>query len=115
MYLQMCGEGQRVKLDPLIEFGKWVNLMENNTDKNIRMVIFNNAKELVAGWMKELCDKHSIWIILPVLYLPSLNSIATNGTWAMSHGSGLPPQFWAEAMGTFVYLQNCTNGDEHSI
>jgi len=111
----MRGEGQRVKSDPLIEFGKWVNLMENGTDKNIRTVIFDNAKELVAGWMKELCDKRGIRIISSVLYSPSPNSVATNGTWAMSHGSGLPPQFWAEAMGTFVYLQNRTNSDKHSI
>jgi len=111
----MRGEGQRVKSDPLIEFGKWVNLMENGTNKNVRTVIFNNAKELVARWMKELCDEHGIQIILSVLYSPSPNSIATNSTWAMSRSSGLPPRFWAEVMGTFVYLQNCTNGDEHSI
>jgi len=85
-------------LDPLIEFGKWVNLMENGTDKNIRTVIFDNVKELVARWMKELCDKHSIQIILLVPYSPSPNSIATNGTWAILHSSGLPSQSWAEAM-----------------
>ena len=59
----MHGEGQRVKSNAPIGFGKWVNLMENRTDKNIRTVIFNNAKELVAGRMKELCNKCSIWII----------------------------------------------------
>jgi len=111
----MHGEGQRVKLNAPIEFGKWVNLMENSTDKNIRTVIFDNVKELVARWMKELCDECGIWIILSVLYSPSLNSITTNGTWVMSCSSGLPPQFWAEVMGTFVYLQNRTNGDKHSI
>jgi len=111
----MRGEGQRVKSDPLIEFGKWVNLMENGTDKNVRTVIFDNAKELVARWMKELCNKCGIWIILLVLYSPSPNSVTTNGTCPMSHGSGLPPRFWAEVMGAFVYLQNCTNGDKHSI
>jgi len=87
----MRGEGQRVKSDPLIKFGKWVNLMENGTDKNVRMVIFNNAKELVARWMKELCNKHGIQIILLVPYSPSPNSVTTNGTWVMSCGSGLPP------------------------
>jgi len=85
----LANEGQRVKLNALIKFGKWVNLMENCTDKNIRMVIFNNAKELVAGRMKELCDKHGIQIISSVLYSPPPNSIATNGTWAISHSSGL--------------------------
>jgi len=102
----MCGEGQRVKSDPLIEFGKWVNLMENGTDKNIRMVIFDNAKELVARWMKELCDECGIQIILLVLYSPSPNSVTTKGTQAISHGSGLPPQSWAEAMEAFVYPLN---------
>jgi len=94
----MHGEGQRVKSNALIEFGKWVNLMENGTDKNVRTVIFDNAKELVAGRMKELCDEHSIRIISSVPYSPSPNSVATNGTWAISHGSGLPSQSWAEAM-----------------
>ena len=83
--------------------------------EKVRTVMFDNVKELVAGQMKELCDKRGIQIISLVLYSPSPNSIATNGTWAMSRGSGLPPQFWAEAMGTFMYLQNCTNSDKHSI
>jgi len=30
----------------------------------------------------------------------------TNSTWAMSRGSGLSLRFWAEVMGTFVYLPN---------
>jgi len=94
----MHGEGQRVKSNAPIEFGKWVNLMENSTDKNVRTVIFDNAKELVAGQMKELCNECGIRIILSVLYSPSLNSVATNGTWAISHGSGLPSRSWAEAM-----------------
>jgi len=106
----MCGEGQRVKSDPLIEFRKWVNLMENGTDKNVRMVIFNNAKELVAGQMKELCNKRGIWIISLVLYSPSPNSITTKGTQAILHGSGLPLQSWAEAMETLCIHR--INGDK---
>jgi len=94
----MHGEGQRVKSNASIKFGKWVNLMENGTDKNVRMVIFNNAKELVAGQMKELCDERGIRIISSVPYSPSPNSVATNSTWAISHGSGLPSRSWAEAM-----------------
>ena len=35
----------RVKLNTLIEFRKWVNLMENEM---VRTVMFNHAKELVA-------------------------------------------------------------------
>jgi len=65
--------------------------------------------------MKGLCNKRDIRIILSVPYSPSPNSVTTNGTWAMSCGLGLPPRSWAEVMGTFMYLQNRTNGDEHSI
>jgi len=93
-------------LNAPIEFGKWVNLMENSTNKNVRTVIFDNAKELVAGWMKELCNECGIQIILSVLYSPSPNSITTKGTQAILHSSGLPLQSWAEAMETFVYLPN---------
>ena len=48
MYLRMRGEGQRVKSNAPIEFGKWVNLMENSTDEKVRTVMFDNAKELVV-------------------------------------------------------------------
>jgi len=44
----MCGEGQRVKSNALIKFRKWVNLMENGADEKVRMVMFDNAKELVV-------------------------------------------------------------------
>ena len=67
MYLRMHGEGQSVKSDPLIKFGKWVNLMENGTNKNVRMVIFDNAKELVARRMKELCDERVDHLVGTVL------------------------------------------------
>jgi len=110
-----CRHRLRKTKEQQIEFEKWANLMENGTDKNVRTVIFDNAKELVAGRMKELCDERGIWIISSVPYSPSSNSVTTNSTWAMSHGSRLPPQFWAEAMGTFMYLQNRTNSDECSI
>jgi len=48
MYLQMHGEGQRVKSNAPIESRNWVNLMENDADKKVRIVMFNNAKLLVA-------------------------------------------------------------------
>jgi len=35
----------RVKSNTPVEFGKWVNLMENEM---VRTVMFNHAKELVA-------------------------------------------------------------------
>jgi len=58
--------------------------------------------------MKELCDECGIWIISSVPYSPSLNGVATKDTWAMLCSSGLPPRFWAEVMGAFMYLWNHT-------
>jgi len=86
-----CRHRLRKTKEQQIKFEKWANLMENSTNKNVRMVIFDNVKELVARQMKELCDKRGIQIISSVPYSPSSNSITTNGTWVMSHSSRLPP------------------------
>lgn len=47
----------RAKSNTPIEFEKWVNLMEKGMGWNVRTVMFNNAGELAAGRMRELCDK----------------------------------------------------------
>ena len=88
---------------------------QSNGERNGQNGDVQPCKGTGSGRMKGLCDERDIRIILSVLYSPSSNSITTNGTWAMSRSSGLPPRSWAEAMGTFMYLQNRTNGDEHSI
>jgi len=56
--------------------------------------------------MKEPCDERASGSSCQ--YRTHLHRMAslTNSTWVMSHGSGLSPRFWAEAMGTFVYLPN---------
>ena len=105
----------RAKSDAPTEFETWVNLVENASQKKIRTVMFDNAKELVAGKMREFCNGHGIRIISSVPYSPSSNGIAerlvgvaTDGTRTMLRDSGLPPRFWAEAMNTFMYLRNRT-------
>ena len=79
------------------------------TRRNIRMVMFDNARELVA---ERMCDKRGIRIISMVLCSPSPNGIAerlvgitTSGARAMLRYYGRPPRFWAEAMSTL-----CTHG-----
>ena len=66
----------RAKSDAPVKFEKWVKMMENGTDKSVRTVMFDNAKELTAGRMREFCDKHSIRIITSVPYSPSSNGVA---------------------------------------
>ena len=105
----------RAKSDAPTEFAKWANLVENGTDKTIKTVLFDNAKELTAGGMKEMCDGRGIRIISTVPYSPSSNGVAerlvgvtTAGVRAMLRDSGLPGRFWAEAASTFMYLRNRT-------
>ena len=105
----------RTKSNAPAEFEVWAAKMENGTESTIKAVMFNNARELVLGRMKEYCEQKGIHINSSVPYSPSSNGIAerlvgvaTNSTHAMLHNSNLPPHFWAEAMTTFMYLRNRT-------
>ena len=105
----------RAKSDTPRKFKLWVSLLENGTSRRVKTVMFDNAGELVAGRMREICDERGIHIISSVPHSPSSNGVAerlvgvaTSGTRAMLRDSGLPPQFWAEAMATFMYLRNRT-------
>jgi len=105
----------RAKSDAPAEFEVWAAKMENGTGSTIKAVMFDNAKELVAGRMREYCEQKGIRINSSVPYSPSSNGVAerlvgvaTNGTRAMLRDSSLPPRFWAEAMTTFMYLRNRT-------
>jgi len=62
-------------LDAPAIFKKLVKLMENGTDENVRTVIFDNMKELVAGQMKELCDEHNIRVIITHLHRMALQEL----------------------------------------
>ena len=103
------------KSDAPIAFELWANRITNGTDKTIKTVMFDNAKELVAGRMKQFCDSRGIKIISSVPYSPSSNGVAerlvgvaTRGIRAMLYDAKLPPRFWAEAMATCMYLRNRT-------
>ena len=97
-----------------LRFEVWAAKMENGMGSTIKAVMFDNAKELIAGRMKEYCEHKGIPINSSP-YSPSSNGVAerlvgvaTNGTLAMLRDSNLPPRFWAEAMTTFMYLRNRT-------
>jgi transposase InsO family protein len=88
----------RAKSDAPVEFEKWATMMQKGTGRTIRTVMFDNAREFVAGRMREFCDEHGIQIITLTPYSPSSNgiaehlvSIATYGTCAMLCDSALLP------------------------
>ena len=90
-------------------------MMQNGTGRGVRTVVFDNAKELVAGRTGEARDSDYL-----VPYSPSSNGVAkrlvgvtTNGTRAMLRDSNLPPRFWAKAMTTFyIPVEPDANKDE---
>jgi hypothetical protein len=51
------------KSDAVDAFGTWLNQVENKTGKRAKMVMFDQAKELTMGRMKELCNRRGICII----------------------------------------------------
>ena len=84
--------------------------------KRIKTVMFDQAKELTMGRMKELCDRRGIRIITSVPYSPASNgvvermvSVMMNAVRAMLNDAGLPPGFWAEAGGSVVVAPGATS------
>ena len=57
-------------------FEAWAAKMKNRTDSTIKAVMFDNAKEFVAGRMKEFCDQKGIHINSSVPYSPSSIGVA---------------------------------------
>jgi len=46
----------RAKSDAPVEFEKWATMMQDGTERRIKSVMFDNAKELVAGGTSECCE-----------------------------------------------------------
>ena len=47
----------QAKSDAPVKFEKWLDLLQNRSGKNVKTVMFDNAKEFVAGRMRELCNE----------------------------------------------------------
>jgi len=50
------GNPLRARYDPPVEFEKWATMMQNGTERRTKTVMFDNAKELVAGRTSEVCE-----------------------------------------------------------
>ena len=66
------------KLDAPTEFERWTTIVQNGKGRTIKLVMFDNAKELVAGRMRGFCEQQGIQIILFTLAdLPATTILAT--------------------------------------
>jgi len=50
----------RAKSDAPVESEKWATMMQDGTERRTKTVMFDNAKELVAGRTSEFCEQQGI-------------------------------------------------------
>ena len=101
--------------DAPIEFEEWIKQVENEDKRKVAKVLFDNARELVEGKTREICDARGICTTSTIPYSTSSNGVAerlvgdtSEGIRAILHDSGLPSRFWVEAMKTFMRIRNKT-------
>jgi Reverse transcriptase (RNA-dependent DNA polymerase)/gag-polypeptide of LTR copia-type/Integrase core domain/GAG-pre-integrase domain/Domain of unknown function (DUF4219)/Zinc knuckle len=101
------------KSDTFNRFKKFKALMETQTGKKIKVLRSDNGGEYVSKEFNDFCDKEGVHHELTVPYTPQQNGVAERKNRTVLEMSRsllkhakLPNNFWAEAVGTAVYLLN---------
>jgi transposase InsO family protein len=88
-------------------------LVENQTEKRIKVLRTNNGEKFCGNKFEELCKKCGIARQKTTPYTPRQNGVAERMNMTsmekarcMLSGVGLGQEFWAEAVGTACYLVN---------
>lgn len=94
-------------------FESFKNLIENETDKKIKILRTGNGKEYVNYNLKSFVDMHGIRHETTVQYTPEQNGLAermnrsiVEKARSMLINANLPTSFWDEATSTTVHLIN---------
>jgi hypothetical protein len=94
-------------------FKEFKALVENATEKKIKILRSDNGGEFISNPFKDLCKESGIKREFTVSYNPQQNGVAerknrhiTEAAKAMIHDQGLTMNLWAEASRTAVYIQN---------
>jgi transposase InsO family protein len=94
-------------------FKEFKALVENQTEKIIKVLRIDNGREFCGNEFKKLCKKCGISRKTTTPYTPQYNGVAERmnmtlmeKTRCMLSGVGLGKEFWAEAMGIACYLIN---------
>lgn len=101
------------KSDVFEAFKRWKAMVENETRMKIKKLITDNGGEYEDIKFKKLCFKYGIRMERTVPGTPQHNGVAehmnrtlTERARSLRVQSGLPKQFWAEAVNTATYLIN---------
>ena len=100
-------------------FQKWKTLVENQTDRTIKILRSDNGGEFCSGAMEDFLDKHGIIHEHTNPYTPQENGAAErfnrtiqNKIQCLMQTSVFPASMWGEAAHTACYLYNRT---PHSV
>ena len=95
------------------KFNEFKNLVENLSEKEIKVFISENRGEFTSGEFKTFCNEVGIKRELSTPYNPQQNDVAERknrtimeAVKAMIHDQDLPMHLWAEAASRVVYVQN---------
>ena len=91
----------------------WKAMVENETGLKIKKLRTDNGGEYEDTRFKKFCYEHGIRMERTVPGTPQHNGVAERMNWTLTERSrslhvqsGLPKQFWAEAINTITYLIN---------
>ena len=94
------------------KFKEFKDLIENYTEKKIKILRADNGREFTSNEFKELCKDLGIKRELSTPYNPQQNGVAKRknrmimeAPREMLHDQDLPMHLWAEAARTAVYVQ----------
>jgi hypothetical protein len=103
----------RKKFEVFDKFKEFKALVENQTEKKIKVLRTDNDGELYGNEFEEFCKKCGIARHKTTPYTPQQNGVVERmnrtlmeKTRSMLSGVGLGQEFWAEAVGTACYLVN---------
>lgn len=94
-------------------FQVWLPVVEKQCSKSMKVLRADGGGKFISAKLKDFCDKRGITIKYAAPYMHEENGIAERG-WktivtmkdSLLVDSGLPLNFWAEAMETANYLRN---------
>jgi hypothetical protein len=94
-------------------FKDWLAMVENQMDRKLKCLRFNNGGEYKSDEFIQFCRERGIRREFTAAYSPEQNGVAkrmnrTIQEWIVSmlHHSGLSEGFWAEALLTALYIIN---------
>ena len=101
------------KNEVFAKFKEYVAYVENQTNFKIKALRFDNGGEYISKEFHEFCSEKGICRKITSPYSPQQNGVAEQmnrgileSTRSMLYEANLSQNFWTEAVGTAVYLQN---------